>query len=206
MPSIEQWFSTCSQFSVNERDPLVALYQDMISRYQATNRSYHNEQHLDECFACFKDVRAESQHPAEIEMAIWFHDAIYDSKRKDNEELSAEWALRETIRFGVSRESAERIHSLILDTKHQFTPVTQDAEILVDVDLAILGSEPGRFDQYEKQVREEYSWVPGFVFRRKRRQLLEDMLGRQSIYATALFRERYEQRARDNIRRSLDRL
>lgn len=206
MPVIEQWFLTWAQFSVEKSDLLMDLYRELISSCQASHRSYHNEQHLDECFACFKDVRAESRHPAEIEMAIWFHDAIYDSRRKDNEELSADWAQRETLRFGVSRESAERIHSLILATKHQSAPVTQDSKILVDVDLAILGSEPGRFDQYEKQVREEYSWVPGFLFRRKRRQLLEELLGRQSIYSTALFRERYEQRARDNLRRSLDRL
>lgn len=144
--------------------------------------------------------------PREIELAIWFHDAIYDSKRKDNEERSADWARREAIRFGVPRESAERIHSLILATEHQEAPVTQDAKILLDADLAILGAAPARFDQYEQQVREEYSWVPGFVFRRKRRELLSRLLGRKAIYATELLRARYEQLARDNLKRSLGRL
>lgn len=191
---------------MKESGPLGDLYRELMSRYRDPHRSYHNERHLDECLSCFADVGAEARRPAEIEMAIWFHDAIYDSRRQDNEDLSADWAQRETVRFGVSRESAERIHSLILATKHQCAPVTQDSKILVDVDLAILGADFSRFDQYEKQVREEYSWVPGFLFRRKRRQLLEELLGRQTIYSTPLFRERYEQRARDNLRRSLDRL
>lgn len=206
MPDIKQWLATWAQLSVQESESLADLYRELLARYREPQRSYHNEQHLDECFACFRDVRAEAEHPAEIELAIWFHDAIYDSKRKDNEERSADWARREAIRFGVPRESAERIHSLILATEHQEAPVTQDAKILLDADLAILGAAPARFDQYEQQVREEYSWVPGFVFRRKRRELLSRLLGRKAIYATELLRARYEQLARDNLKRSLGRL
>jgi len=206
MPGIQQWLATWAQLSLAQSAPQTDLYREVMSRYRAPRRCYHNEQHLDECFACFRQVRAEAQHPAEIEMAIWFHDAVYDSSRQDNEERSANWALCETTRFGVSREPAERIHSLILATRHDAAPIAPDARILVDVDLAILAAEPGRFDEYEKQVRQEYSWVPGFVFRRKRRELLTRLLERPTIYSTGLFRATFEPRARDNLRRSLEAL
>lgn len=203
MPDIKQWLTAWAPLGVAQSSILEDLYRVLITCYRAPHRQYHNEQHLDECLSCFRDIRNQSQHPAEIELAIWFHDAIYNPRRKNNEELSADWARREALRCGVPHESADRIHALILATKHHSPPVTHDAQILVDVDLAILAAEPSRFDQYEKQVREEYSWIPGFVFRHKRRQLLKALLKRQSIYSTALFQQRYELRARENMLRSL---
>jgi predicted metal-dependent HD superfamily phosphohydrolase len=76
----------------------------------------------------------------------------------------------------------------------------------VDVDLAILGAAPERFAEYELQVRQEYAWVPGLLFRRKRRALLGQLLARPRIYATESFHQALELRARDNLRHSLARL
>lgn len=206
MPSIDQWLSAWAGLSVREHDSLKDLYRQLISQYQAPSRSYHNTQHVDDCLCCFADLRAHAEHAAEIEVAIWFHDAIYDPKHKNNEELCAQWSRREAIRMGVANEAAERIYSLVLSTKHDAAPTSNDAKILVDLDLAILGSDPIRFDLYERQIREEYSWVPGFLFRRKRRQILNGLLDRRYIYSTLLFRERYEEAARENLRRSLSKL
>jgi len=78
--------------------------------------------------------------------------------------------------------------------------------VLVDVDLSILGATQSRFDEYERQVREEYGWVPEPIYRRKRREILESFLGRPAIYNTARFIGRYEQQGRANLARSLARL
>jgi predicted metal-dependent HD superfamily phosphohydrolase len=91
-------------------------------------------------------------------------------------------------------------------TRHKAVPRGTDAEILVDVDLSILGAAPERFDQYERQVREEYAWVPHFLFRRERKAILKEFLARPRIFSTTHFRDRYEQQARSNIERSLERL
>lgn len=80
-------------------------------------------------------------------------------------------------------------------------PVSADAQLLVDIDLAILGADPERFDEYEVQIRQEYAWVPGPLFRRKRREILMDFLARPKIYGTAWFQERFEASARDNLQR-----
>ena len=77
---------------------------------------------------------------------------------------------------------------------------------MIDVDLAILGTPAERFDEYERQVRDEYSWVPGFLFRRKRREILTAFLARPHVYNTERFRVRYEAVARANLARSIERL
>ena len=85
-------------------------------------------------------------------------------------------------------------------------PLDPDARLLVDIDLAILGAAPERFDEYEVQVRQEYAWVPGPLFRRKRREILQGFLDRPCIYTTEPFRTRFELQARSNLQRSVARL
>ena len=80
---------------------------------------------------------------------------------------------------------------------------TPDAALLIDVDLSIFGAPAQRFDEYERQVRREYSWVPGFLFRVRRRKILEAFLFRPKIYQTERFRESLEERARANLQRSI---
>jgi len=137
---------------------------------------------------------------------LWFHDAIYGVKRRDNEKKSADWARASALAAGTPAEACNRMHSLVMATRHKAVPRGTDAEILVDVDLSILGAAPERFDQYERQVREEYAWVPDFLFRRERKAILKEFLARPQIFSSTHFRDRYEQQARSNIERSLKRL
>jgi predicted metal-dependent HD superfamily phosphohydrolase len=163
-------------------------------------------QHLDECFANFDRLRDAADHPEEIELALWFHDAIYDTRRTDNEERSAEWARSSALAAGVASAVADRLHALVLATRHDAVPATTDEQILVDVDLAILGAEPQRFDEYERQVRAEYAWVADDAFRVARRRILEAFLSRPRLYGTERFAALYEARARTNLRNSIARL
>jgi predicted metal-dependent HD superfamily phosphohydrolase len=161
---------------------------------------------LNECFAHLESVRSIAERPREVELGLWFHDAIYKTSRKDNEERSAEWARDSARAGGLSEDQANRIFGLVMITKHNAVPVGRDAEVLVDVDLGILGSAPARFDEYEGQVREEYPWVPGPLYRKERRRILQEFVNRPTIYRTEYFRAAYEAQARDNIARSLARL
>ena len=97
--------------------------------------------------------------------------------------------------------SAQRVHDLVMATRHTAVPSGQDDRLLVDIDLSILGAERARFDEYEQQIRREYAYVPGFLFRRKRREILTGFLDRPAIYSTPHFHDRLEARARDNLRR-----
>jgi predicted metal-dependent HD superfamily phosphohydrolase len=181
----------------------AALLDRLIACYGEPHRQYHSMQHLDECFQRFAELRDLAEHPAEIEIALWFHDAIYEVKSHDNEQRSAQWAREAALSAGAANDAADRIHALVMATRHQALPQTSDEQILVDVDLSILGADADRFDEYERQVRAEYAWVPGFVFRRKRREILGEFLARPRIYGTARFAASLETRARDNLRRSI---
>jgi predicted metal-dependent HD superfamily phosphohydrolase len=204
MSDMARWRATWQGLGVGA--PNESLYQELIGRYSEPHRRYHTIQHLDECFARLDEARDLAGRIHEVELALWFHDAVYGTRNQNNEEQSADWARAVVEQAGLPGAVGETVHALILATRHDAEPTTEDAALLIDVDLAILGAPAERFDEYERQVREEYSWVPGFMFRRKRREILEAFLQRSQIYATEHFRDRYEAVARSNLIRSIDRL
>lgn len=189
---------------IGARTDGVAVRDGLVARYSEPHRKYHTLQHLRECLALFESVQDWAVHPAEVESALWFHDAIYDLGRPDNEERSAEWAGAAAREGGVAREVAERIHALVLVTKHTGVPAGADEQLLVDIDLAILGANRDRFAEYERQIREEYAQVPDGQFRQRRRAILGSFLERPRIYSTPHFHDRLEAAARANLRAALD--
>lgn len=96
-----------------------------------------------------------------------------------------------------------RVGNLILATKKHDGSLDQDAAVMVDVDLSILGQEPKRFDEYENQIGREYNWVSQSELVVGRTAILKTFLDRPSIYSTDFFRNRYEQQARENLNRSI---
>ncbi len=179
------------------------LQQRLLQAWREPQRHYHTPQHLGECLALFERWRAVAQHPAEVEMALWFHDAVYALRGSDNEARSAAWAQAELGAAGVAAEVIARITAHIMATCHAALPVGVDQQLLVDIDLSILGAPRPRFLDYEQQVRAEYGWVPGWLFRRKRREILQAFLARQPIYGTPEAREALEAQARANLAHSI---
>jgi predicted metal-dependent HD superfamily phosphohydrolase len=179
----------------------AALFAQLKTAYAEPQRHYHTLQHLGECLAAFDDAQDLAEHPHEVEMALWFHDAIYDVKGSANEQRSADWARDALLAASVASTSAQQVHDLVMATRHTAVPQGRDEQLLIDIDLSILGAERARFDEYEQQIRKEYSYVPGFLFRRKRKEILKGFLDRPAIYSTPHFHGALEARARDNLRR-----
>lgn len=184
----------------------AGLFGDIRERYAEPHRAYHTGQHIEECLASLDLARPECERPAEVELALWFHDAIYDTRASDNEQRSAEWAARALESAGAPNAVVRAVTALIMVTRHQAVPSGHDEQILTDIDLAILGASHDRFFVYEAQVRIEYSWVPDAVFHRERAKLLRAFLTRPHLYSTAFFRERLEADARQNLAESIARL
>jgi predicted metal-dependent HD superfamily phosphohydrolase len=184
----------------------VALRDALLAAWAEPQRRYHTLRHLGDCLALFEQAAHLAGRPAEVEMALWFHDAVYALKASDNEARSAAWADEALAAAGVAADVRQRVHALVMATCHDAQPTTGDAGLLVDIDLSILGAEPERFDEYEVQVRQEYAWVPGPLFRRKRREILQGFLARPRIYSTEWFHQRFEAQARSNLERSVARL
>jgi predicted metal-dependent HD superfamily phosphohydrolase len=180
------------------------LFNQLVRAYGEPQRHYHTLQHLRECLAHWEAASALARQPEQVELALWFHDAVYDPQRSDNEERSAQWAHASVLAAGCPAEVADRIAALVRATASHEAPVDDpDAQLLLDIDLAILGAGPARFDEYERQVRAEYAHVPEAAFRAGRGRVLAGFLGRPRLYATAPFHDALEQRARDNLARSL---
>jgi predicted metal-dependent HD superfamily phosphohydrolase len=203
MTDVGQWVETWHELGVGDSPTLRRLYDDVLGRYSEPHRHYHTYRHLAECFEKVKDIISLAEHPAEVNVGLWFHDAIYDTQHHDNEERSADWARDAARGLGVSADSAQRIHDLIMFTRHAAEPVGIDAQVLVDADLSILGAQPARFLEYEAQVRSEYGWVPDAVFRATRARILKEFLGRPHLFSTGHFQEHYEAQARRNLQHSL---
>jgi predicted metal-dependent HD superfamily phosphohydrolase len=161
-----------------------ALRQRLLASYREPQRRYHTLQHLAECIARFEPVQDLATSPGEVELALWFHDAVYDVRRHDNEARSAAWARDELLAAPAAAAAAARVHALVMSTRHDALPEPGDAMLLVDIDLSILGASPDRFDEYEAQIRAEYAWVEDRVFRSKRRSILTAFLARPTIFGT----------------------
>jgi predicted metal-dependent HD superfamily phosphohydrolase len=201
---LEQAWERCFLDLDGSRPP-PWVFDELKVRYSEQHRAYHTLQHLDECFGWFEQVQLLAYAKGEVAFALFYHDAIYDTRASDNERRSAELALSVlTEHTAADSRSCDRIESLILATRHAAQPRSQDERLLADIDLAILGSAPKRFDQYERQIRQEYGWVEDEVFRAERSRLLRQFLNRTTLYDTAFFREKLEEQARLNLARSLD--
>ena len=181
------------------RDALVAAWSE-------SQRRYHTLRHLVDSVAVLEPHLSVAEYPAEVEMALWFHDAVHASRARDNETRSAAWAMRALADAGVGGGACARVHALVMATRHADLPEGIDQRLLVDVDLAILSASPERFDEYEAEVRQEYAWVPRPLFRAKRREILQRFVARASIYCTPAIKAEREAAARDNLRRALARL
>jgi predicted metal-dependent HD superfamily phosphohydrolase len=187
----------------------------LLDAYGVSTRAYHNLAHLAQCLAEFDAVRPHAADPVTAEMAIWFHDSVYDPNRSDNEARSAEWA-RSVLGFlGAMPGLVAAVQVIVLATRHAEpvppfdspdAPMVADAALVADADLAILGQPSDAFDAYERAIREEYRHVPDEGFRVARLGILTRLLGRPRIYSTLPFRARYETAARENLARSIGRL
>ena len=182
------------------------VYGMLSDRYSERHRAYHTLVHLTHCLDELVEARHLTEHPNEVEMALWFHDAIYDPKAEDNEERSAALALRIAKEAQLSEAFGKRVYDLVLATQHHRPPEGIDAQLLVDIDLSILGRPRDEFDQYETNIRKEYRFVPLHQYRSARTAILRRFLSRPAIYSTDFFQRKYESRARANLERSLGNL
>jgi len=174
--------------------------------YSDKNRFYHTWDHIKNCLDEFSAARHLAVHPNEVEFALWFHDAIYDTRAKDNEEQSALMAYHVCMVAGLSELFTERVKSRILVTNHIAIPENIDERLMVNTDLSILGKPAEEFDEYEKNIRKEYLWVPEEEYKKGRKGILQGFLDRPVIYSIDLFMDNYEEHARENLERAIKQL
>lgn len=200
----DRWFDLMENcgFSASE-----AEFEALKKAYSEKHRAYHTLDHIDACLRHLENQGEQAEHPHEVELALWFHDAIYKPFSSTNEEDSAEWAKRFLDQqSNADADMTKRIFDLIILTKEHEEPKTPDAKLMLDIDLSILGTSSNIYDRFEKDVRYEYKRVPKFIFKKNRKEILEGFLNRSEIYQTPFFREALEFQARKNLARAITNL
>ena len=186
-------------------DPLPP-WELLSTRYGEPHRAYHTLRHVAHCLDEFEEVRALARNPVAVEMALWYHDVVYDPRAKDNEERSAGIASAAAVAMGLPAATGLRVADLVRVSTHTGLAPDPDAQLFADVDLSVLGRPAEAFDEYERQIRVEYAWVPEPAFRTARAAILKSFLDRPSIYGSEFFRRKYEESARRNLSSSLQKL
>lgn len=183
----------------------LSLCDEVLARYEESHRHYHTREHLRACVRYWRELASSLSEPSAVLLALFYHDAVYDVHRFDNEEASAELFRRHAAVMGLASFLVDKVATMILATK---THVAHDADTqaLLDIDLSILGEAPHVFDQFECDIRAEYAWVPEAIFREKRTQILRGFLDRPWIYHTPALRTRLESQARHNLSRRIAQL
>lgn len=180
------------------------VFERLAAAYDEPHRAYHGARHIEACLSLLDDpaVAALADRRAEVEAALWFHDAVYDTHASDNEEQSARMVETALSDAGVGPEVVARIAVYVRATKDHVTS-TRDGVLVVDVDLSILGESEEIFARFEDEIRREYGWVEASLYVKGRSAVLQRFVERPSIHRNELFRERYEAKARANIAASL---
>lgn len=179
---------------------LQALWEQLTKNYSESHRSYHNLSHIKALFDHIHPIRDHLEDIEVVGWAIWFHDVIYRTRHSDNEEQSAAFAFEWLNELEMPPLRRDMVRRLILATKHHsLDQLPPDGAYFLDADLAILGASEPVYLEYRQAIRREYSWVPEFVYRRKRRAVLESFLTREQLYFTSEMRARLEAQARQNL-------
>jgi predicted metal-dependent HD superfamily phosphohydrolase len=190
----------------DELSPLASQALNALrAHYSEAHRAYHNAEHISACLRLLDAHAGLAQHPAEVECALWFHDVIYDTHAQDNEDKSAVLLGTLLDDLGVSSEVRERVQAHIRATQRHDAE-TADGQLVLDIDLSILGTDEATYSIFELAIRQEYSWVPLELYRATRKGVLQRFRQREVIYRTPAFFERFERNARENLARALGNL
>ncbi|MAN47154.1 MAG: hypothetical protein GYB49_08070 [Alphaproteobacteria bacterium] len=184
------------------------LIEGLRQRYGEPQRHYHTWKHIEALLEQYQRWEEAFHRPGPVLWALYWHDAIYDPRAKDNEELSAQLLVQDA-RGHLSPEGIQLAARIIRATAGHKVPegiANEDAEdlaLFLDLDLSILGARKEVYDHYEQDIRAEYAFVPSDMYRAGRSALLKDFLGRDRLYLTPQAHAEWDQAARANLERAI---
>lgn len=179
----------------------------LLAAYAAPGRHYHDLRHIDTMLALSAAHRHALRDACAVDLAILFHDVVYEPSRKDNEKASAVWARRSLAALGAALPLVDTVARYVEATEHlgAVAPAAVDTDLdhLLDFDLAILASEPADYDAYAAAIRREYAIYPDLLYRPGRAKALGKLLATQHLFRAPALAEAWEAKARANLSREL---
>ena len=191
--------------------PPSEMLDGLKLRYGESHRHYHTWDHVQALLNHYQRIEDTLFDPDATLWALYWHDAIYDPQKGDNEDRSAD-LLREQAGGILNAKSLNRADIIIRATKQHLVPEglsaddRQDLQTFLDIDLSILAAAEHVFDAYETAIREEYEFVPEDIYKQARGAILSCFLKRERLYFSDHYHSRWEDRARANLQRSISRL
>lgn len=178
------------------------FHEELTTLYSSSKRYYHNLKHIEALLKLSDEYKHLLSSPRTIGFTIWYHDAVYDTAKNNNEEKSAELAKKHLTELGLDNKLVNNCCDLIIATKtHQLIENSNsfDAKFFLDIDLSTLAADRTDYIEYTEQIRKEYSMYPDSLYRKGRKKVLKHFLGMDKIYKTELFSELWEQKAKENL-------
>jgi predicted metal-dependent HD superfamily phosphohydrolase len=201
------WDDSLKKLNVRDWELGRKIFLELVSSYSQDNRYYHNLNHINYILTVIQPVIASIERPEHLLLAIWFHDAIYEPKRHDNEKQSAIYAELSLDRLRINSSTTAAIKQLILSTKHHYPLKNNfDCQLFLDSDLSILGASNDDYRQYAKSIRREYIFLSDREYNRGRTEILQQFLTRERIYYSNYFFLKLEAQARTNLQTEIDSL
>ncbi len=183
------------------RDDSEKIHQRLLDGYDEPQRHYHTLAHIEQCMAMFDQCKSLASNPEALELAVWFHDVIFEPGSPDNEARSAELYL--DLSDGV-HDAATRglVKRLIMATLHDGSSLEDsDAVYMVDIDLSSFGSSWEAFLQDSKNLRRESAHLSDAEYFQKKTDFQSCLLEKERFYLSDYFAERLEAQARSNLAR-----
>lgn len=185
---------------VGHGDDAASLFQAICQQYGQPHRHYHTLDHVSDLLAKYDVFSADTGYASlAIEWAIWLHDVIYEPGSSRNETASADFARRWHALIDAQAPYCNTVCDLILATRAHDKADTADAQVLLDLDLSVLGADADTYHLYCDQIRREHAHTPRWLFRLGRRRFLNKMARRARIFHTEWGLDQFEARARKNI-------
>lgn len=189
-----------NNFSKDEQQ-VAACWHELETAYNSPGRYYHTLRHIEQMLTALDEVKEACADPESIQLAIFYHDIVYNAQRKDNEARSAVIARKRLAALGFKRTG--KVAALILATQKHQRADDKDTNYLLDLDLNILGAIWPLYRGYAQQVRSEYSIYPDAVYKPGRVKVLEYFLGLPRIFKTDYFHSKLEAQARENLQKEI---
>ena len=200
----QRYISLLSEYT--EDDKLIhLLWKNLDEYYSEKHRTYHNKTHLTELFTYFDKYKSNLETPNTLAFSIFYHDVIYNIWKNDNEEKSADYAVKALTKVQLPVSILDEIHQQIIATKtHKAND--NDTKWFVDFDLAILGKSSEVYKKYAQLIMQEYKLIPNFIYKKGRKKVLQHFINKPFIYATEEFKNLYELQAKQNLTNELNSL
>jgi predicted metal-dependent HD superfamily phosphohydrolase len=193
----------CCKLGVSSED-LIRWRQKLFAQYKQPSRYYHNLVHIYNFIKIFDEHQMAIQQPLWFEVAIWWHDAIYDAQRKDNEQKSAQWAV--DCWGAYLQDEALAYIKLLINSTEKHLPLEDEGDLyyFLDMDLSVLATESTTYLIYTDYIAKEYQlYYPKLLYKIGRKKAMKQFFNRSRLYYTSFFYENYEEQAKNNIKLEL---